>query len=416
MFANAHNLPFLTSVGAHGAIKTMSKMTAGVGINLRQLSSVQVAQDGKTARIGGGTLSKTVVDELWAAGKQTVVGTCDCVGYVGAALGGGHGWLQGHYGLMADQFEAATLVLANGTLTTIDDRSELWWAMKGAGHNFGIVTSLVSRVYEIRSKDWAIETLIFRGDQVEQVYQTANEHLIRGGTQRADVINWSYWVNVPEADPSGPVILFWIIQEGVTAVDSALTRPFHDLQPLDIIPDHGDLRSLAGWTGISADAPPCQKAGLSNPRFPLYLPEFNATAQREAFDVFAAGTHGAASAFNNSIFIFESYPQGGVRSVPSDSTAFAFRSDNVLIAPLISYQPAGEARDRQARLLGQQLRDIVHQGSGRDQMRTYVNYAFGDESPRGWYGDEAWRQNKLAGLKRRYDPDNRFGFFAPVNP
>lgn len=120
---------------------------------------------------------------------------------LGPALGGGHGWLQGHHGLVADQFVSANLVLPNGTLVTVDEDSDLWWALRGAGHNFGIVTSLTSKVYDVEHTDWAIETIIFGGDQVEALYEAANTYILKNGTRPADLINWSYWLNIPSVDP-----------------------------------------------------------------------------------------------------------------------------------------------------------------------------------------------------------------------
>lgn len=130
-----------------------------------------------------------------------MTGTCECVSYLGPGLGGGHGWLQGHHGLVADQFVSINAVTANGTLTTIDSSDELWWAMKGAGHNFGIVTSVTTKTYDIQHRDWAIETLTFSGDKVQAVYQAANDYLVQGGNQPVDIINWSYWLNIPSIDP-----------------------------------------------------------------------------------------------------------------------------------------------------------------------------------------------------------------------
>lgn len=167
---------------------------------MRKLSGVAIAEDGTTATIGGGTISKEVTDELWAAGKQTVTGACECVSYMGPGLGGGHGWLQGRYGLVADQFQSMNVVLANGSLKTIYPSSELWWAMNGAGHNFGIVTSVTARIYDVQHRDWAIETLTFSGDKIEAVYQAANQHMLQNGSQPVDVINWSYWQNSPDLD------------------------------------------------------------------------------------------------------------------------------------------------------------------------------------------------------------------------
>lgn len=69
-FANYEGLPFLAYNGVHGSTVTLGQMDSGIDIDLKQLSSVQVNSDG-TATIGGGTMSKKVTDDLWAAGKQT---------------------------------------------------------------------------------------------------------------------------------------------------------------------------------------------------------------------------------------------------------------------------------------------------------------------------------------------------------
>lgn len=101
---------------------------------------------------------------------------------------------------MSDQFVSMDVVLANGDLKTIDADSDLFWAMQGAGHNYGIVTSVTSKVYDIEHRDWAIETLVFSGEKIEEVYEAANTHLVKGGEQDLDVVNWSYWLNDPDLD------------------------------------------------------------------------------------------------------------------------------------------------------------------------------------------------------------------------
>lgn len=91
--------------------------------------------------------------------------------------------------------------MADGSIQTVDQKSDLFWAMKGAGHNFGIVTSATIKVFDIVHSDWAVETFIFSGEKVEEVYTATNEHLLKGGKQPVDIVNWSYWLNDPEADP-----------------------------------------------------------------------------------------------------------------------------------------------------------------------------------------------------------------------
>jgi FAD/FMN-containing dehydrogenase len=87
------------------------------------------------------------------------------------------------------------VVLANGDLVTINSTSDLWWGMQGAGHNFGIVTSVTTKIYDIVQPNWAIETIIFSGDKVEAIYEAANKHILQNGSQSSDIINWSYWLN-----------------------------------------------------------------------------------------------------------------------------------------------------------------------------------------------------------------------------
>ncbi|KAJ5217451.1 6-hydroxy-D-nicotine oxidase [Penicillium chermesinum] len=415
-FANHEKLPYLAVNGGHGAILTQGRMKNGIEIWLNKLNTVELAKDGKTATIGGGTLSKTVTDTLWKAGKQTVTGCCECTSILGPGLGGGHGFLQGRYGLVSDQFVSMRMVNADGNLISISKKThpDLWWAMQGAGHNFGIVTSVKLKIYDIVHKTWAYQSFIYTGDKVEGLYHAINEELLKNGTQSVDILNYSFFFNSPGLDPEKPVIMFYIAQEGAAAVDSIYTKPFEDLGTVVTGKGSGDYTQLAAWTGNANDSPPCQKAGLANIRFPIDLDTYSIEAQRAAYDLFAKGTK-ETPAFANSLFLFEGYSTQGVKAIDSDSTAFAFRANNLLVSPLITYQRDGSAAlDKQAAGFGESLRQVLHRGSGRKEMHTYVNYAYGDESLKNLYGYEDWRQKKLKSLKGTYDPHGRFNFYAPI--
>ncbi|KAJ3498505.1 hypothetical protein NLG97_g1072 [Lecanicillium saksenae] len=396
-FANNEKLPFLAVNGGHGAILTQGNMKNGIEIWLNKLNTIELANDRNTATIGGGALSKMVTDALWQAGKQTVTGCCECTSILGPGLGGGHGFLQGRYGLVSDQFVAMRLVNADGDILAISKKThpELWWAMQGAGHNFGIVTSVESKVYDVVHNTWAYQSFIYTGDKVESLYHTINEKLLKNGTQP-------------------PVIIFYIAQEGATAVDSIYTKPFEDLGAVVTDKGSGDYTKLAAWTGNANESPPCQKAGLANVRFPIDLETYSVETQRTVYNLFAQGTK-ETPAFANSLFLFEGYSTQGVKAIRSDSTAFAFRANNLLVSPLITYQRGGSlALDKKAADFGESLRQALHRGSGRSEMHTYVNYAYGNESLKNVYGYEDWRQDKLKKLKRMYDPHGRFNFYAPI--
>lgn len=205
----------------------------------------------------------------------------------------------------------------------------------------------------------------------------------------------------------------YIMQEGVDAVSSDYTQAFHDIGPLSITPDNGTFLDLGAWTGIALADGPCSKTGNANNRFPIYLEAYNTTAQKTLYDAFTVATAGD-SPFSGSLFMFEGYSTLGVKAVDATAGAFAFREDNLLIAPLLTYAPGNTTVEAEAVTVGTQLRNILYEGSGRDEMHVYLNYAFGDETTENWYGYESWRQEKLTALKAEYDPSGKFSFYGPI--
>ena len=199
-YANKHKLPFLATVGGHGTWYGMEKMKNGMGIYLRNLTTLKINPDGKSAVLGGGLRVVDIIEGLWKKGKQTITGGCNCVGGVGPPLGGGHGYLQGQYGLAADQILSARVVLGNGDIITVSEHShkDLYWGLRGAGHNFGIVTEMKYKVYDVKEPEWSYIYFTFTGDQVEELYSLLNRMMDK---QPAHIIHWSNWFKVPTADP-----------------------------------------------------------------------------------------------------------------------------------------------------------------------------------------------------------------------
>lgn len=147
-------------------------------------------------------------------------------------------------------------------------------------------------------------------------------------------------------------------------------------------------------------------------RFPIDLEEYNITAQRIAMDTFSNYTH-QNTAYNGSRILFEGYSLQGVQAVDPNSTAFAHRQGHLLASPIVNLKSLDAGPDEVGRQFGEGLRQILFEGSGQEDMYSYVNYAYGDEGPEAWYGYEPWRLEKLRALKAEYDPDGRFNFYAP---
>ena len=219
-FANKENIPYLAVGRAHGGTDTLSQVKNGIQIWTTRMNSIEIAPDGQSVVVGAGVMTKNLTDALWAVNKQTgmdsavelrestligrvVTGVCECTGILGPALGGGHGFLQGHHGLVTDQIIEARVVLENGTAVTTSETSnpDLYYALKGAGHNFGIVTSLRMKIYDVKPGDmWTYQSLIFTQDKLEGVY-TAFNALTKNGTQSADLMNYSFFLRMPAVDP-----------------------------------------------------------------------------------------------------------------------------------------------------------------------------------------------------------------------
>jgi FAD/FMN-containing dehydrogenase len=122
-------------------------------------------------------------------------------------LGGGHGWLQGRYGNLADNLLSARLVLGNGTTITVSatENEDLWWGLRGAGHNFGIVASIEYKIYDRtpETDTWAYHEFIFSQDKLEDVYALANG-LLRSPTYTPppELSQYTYVLRIPDLDPN----------------------------------------------------------------------------------------------------------------------------------------------------------------------------------------------------------------------
>lgn len=207
--------------------------------------------------------------------------------------------------------------------------------------------------------------------------------------------------------------MFILLQEGAKFIDGIYRKPFEDLKPVTSESGVEDYTQIAALLGSSNSDLPCQKANLGNMRFPLDLDTYNIESQREVYELFAKVTK-ETPAFGSSLFLFEGFSTQGVKAIDSKSTAYPFRANNLLVSPVIAYLRGGPAMDKKAAEFGEAMRQILHRGSGREEMHAYVNYAYGDESFENWYGYEGWRQKKLRDVKAKYDPHGRFSFYAPI--
>ena len=148
--ARALGLRVAVRATGHGTLADPSPDT--LLIDTSRMRSVLVDPDRRTARVGPGATWGDVIEAAAPFGLAPVSGTNATVGVTGFTFGGGHGFLSRKYGLAADTLIRADVVTAEGeTLTAREDRrSGLFWALRGAGGNFGVATSLEFRLHPAR--------------------------------------------------------------------------------------------------------------------------------------------------------------------------------------------------------------------------------------------------------------------------
>src|SRR3954462_555575 len=149
-FAREPDLPIAVRGGGH-SLPGLSTIDDGIVIDLSHMRGVTVDAGKRTARANGGALLSELDVAAMAVGLVCPVGVVGHTGVGGLTLGGGMGRLQRHWGFSIDNLLAVDLVTADGTVlrASEEENPELFWGMRGAGPNFGVVTSFEFRLHEL---------------------------------------------------------------------------------------------------------------------------------------------------------------------------------------------------------------------------------------------------------------------------
>src|SRR5688572_1611761 len=183
-FARAHALLVAVRGGGH-SLSGQSVCDGGLMIDLAPMRSVRVDPLRRLARVGGGALLGDIERDALAFGLVTTTGTVSHTGAGGLTLGGGFGRLARRFGMACDQLTSADVVTADGRLLEASEAEnpDLFWAIRGGGGNFGVVTSFEYRLHPFDG--WATGGhLVFPFEQARQalrgfdeLYQNAPEGL-----------------------------------------------------------------------------------------------------------------------------------------------------------------------------------------------------------------------------------------------
>jgi FAD/FMN-containing dehydrogenase len=363
----------------------------GIVIDLTGMNGVVVGSDSRTARVSGGARASDVVAVTDPLGLAAVAGSVSAVGMTGFTLGGGYGALIGRFGLAIDNLLAAEVVLADGRIVvaTHDHEEELFWALRGGGGNFGVVTALRHRLHPLPSVRSGM--LIYPFAEAKVVLERAAE------VAAATAEDLTVQVGCV-AGPDGAVVMVVPTWCGSPAEGEARIAPFLKLGTL-----------LAG----AVDVMPC---GASLTFFDPYLahgqPTFMETCwlptlDSRSIDVFIQ----SMAAVSPGCAVFTHEFKGAASRVPAEATAFGLRRDHVLVEILATFADRSDKLEEQRHR--QWTRATRHAFDAMALPGGYPNLLPGDDANRATksYGPNAER---LVKAKRHYDPDNVFCSTIPL--
>jgi FAD/FMN-containing dehydrogenase len=167
-FGRAEGLEIGVKGGGHG-VAGHCVPDGGLMIDLTPMGSVEVDPEARRARVGGGALLRTLDEATEPYGLATTAGNVSHTGVGGLTLGGGMGWLARQFGLACDNVASFTVVTVDGEILVAseDEHADVFWALRGGGGNFGIVTEFEFRLYPISGRALVSE-LIFEPAQATE--------------------------------------------------------------------------------------------------------------------------------------------------------------------------------------------------------------------------------------------------------
>ncbi|RDA83424.1 hypothetical protein CP532_4421 [Ophiocordyceps camponoti-leonardi (nom. inval.)] len=400
-WADTHDIPFWLYNGGNGWAVNLNlnlNHTTFFYLALDLLRSVTFNPDKTVATIGAGALTADVVHAGCDARSLVATATCDCVGFLGALLGGGAGYLTGQYGLLVDTVLSMDIVLSDGSLRTVTESSDpdLWWALRGAGPNFGVVVQVSVAAHPDAVLSAWQGSLVFSPDKLGSVLAAL--------------------ADLPTLPPPAALGLLYATLNGSPAVVVDLffhgpaaeaTECFASLLSLGPVSDSTSMKPWKDWNAPSAAA--CTKGGRK-PTWAAGMSRFDPLVFGQVYDLWHEVTQHPGAA--NSSMLLNWFPMDKARSVPLTGSAVPFRAEVALFPTLtVAYEDA--AFDEAAVEYGRRVRGLWRAADGLGRRMTYINNAFGDEPLEVIYG---YALDRLQRLKKRYDPSCRFGRWFPLLP
>jgi FAD/FMN-containing dehydrogenase len=404
-FAREHGARLGVRGGGH-SIAGLSAMDGGVLIDLSPMSGVEVDADRRLVRVQGGALLADLDRTTQEFGLATPGGVVSDTGVAGLTLGGGYGWLRRMYGLSCDNLIEVEIVGADGEIRTAsaDSNPDLFWAIRGGGGNFGVVTSFTFRLYPL-GPEVAFAATFYPIEEAAEVMRRWRDYADQAPkevTSTCVTITFPANPELPEAIHDRPVIIVGGVHAGGVEEGLAEMQPLRELGTVLF-----DMSGPTPFVGVQSGFDPLFPRGELRAYWKTqYLNELS----DEAIDVIAqrAKTRPAPLTLVNTFLM-----GGAIADVGEEDTAFAERKSRYMVSIDGHWTDAADDADRVAWVRSTSA-ELAEFGTGAE----YLNFTgLAGEAPSAGV-DSAFGRNlsRLAEIKRIYDPDNVFGLNNNIPP
>jgi hypothetical protein len=391
--------------GGH-SVAGLSAIEGGMLIDLAPMNGVEVDAHSRIAKVGGGALWSDLDGATQSYGLAVPGGVVSDTGVAGLTLGGGYGWLRRKYGLSCDSLVEAELVTADGNVVkaSADENPDLFWAIRGGGGNFGIVTTFTFELHEV-GPEVAFAATFYPLEDAGQIMRGWRDYVEAAPDEVTSVcvtITFPANPELPEAIHDRPVIIVGGVYVG--DVDAGLS----EMQPLrELGTPLFDMSGPTPFVGVQTGFDPLF------PRDTLrayWKSQYVDELSDEAIDKIVAKAQDRPAPLT----LVNTFHMGGaIARVGEEDTAFATRTSPYMVSIDGMWTEAGDDAANVA-WVRSAWSDVGEYGTGE----VYLNFTgLADEDATAGV-DSALGRNlgRLAEIKAKYDPDNFFRINNNVVP
>ncbi|MFF7969814.1 FAD-binding protein [Streptomyces sp. NPDC007905] len=400
-FARSEDLLVAVRGGAH-SIAGFSTVDDGIVIDLSPMKGAIVDPVRRRVVAQAGMTWGDLDHETQAFGLAVTGGLVSSTGIAGFTLGGGVGWLLRRHGLASDNLTAAEVVTADGRVVRADpqEHSELYWALRGGGGNFGVVTSFEYQLHPVGPQVLA-GLIVYPAEQARQVITGWRELTEDMPDELTTLVNLTTAPPLPflpeEVHGTRVVVLLGMYAGDLTAGEAAVA-PLRKLgTPI------ADLMGPMPYTGMQSLVDPLWAAGAHNYFTSAFIEPSDA-----ALDA-VLRLHLTTPTPSSELHLHQL--GGAFARVPAEATAFSQR-DARMLCNVIARSPDATGFDSHVAWARRTREDIARHGRGT----TYVNFTgeAAEDKVRAAYPDAV--RERLVEVKDTYDPTNLFRLNQNIRP